>query len=70
MGGLADKQMDGCQNYGPFLGSLIKYGTYYLGYPRRDHNFDNHPNMSVSMHARMSVPGRTDGCMDGHVLAM
>ena len=20
-----------------------KYGTDYLGYPKRDHNFDNHP---------------------------
>ena len=25
----------GCQNYGPFFGSLI--------YPKRDHDFDNHP---------------------------
>ena len=31
--------MGGCQNYGPFLGP----GACYLGYPRRDHNFDNHP---------------------------
>ena len=23
-----------CQNYGPFFGSLIQYGTYYLGYPK------------------------------------
>ena len=21
----------------------IECGTYYLGYPKRDHNFDNHP---------------------------
>ena len=21
----------------------ITYGTYYLGYPNRDHNFDNYP---------------------------
>ena len=20
---------------------LLQYGTYYLGYPKRDHNFDN-----------------------------
>ena len=26
----------------PF-GSLLEYGTYYLGYPNKDHNFDNHP---------------------------
>ena len=25
--------------------SLIKYGTYYFGYPKRDPNFDNHPRV-------------------------
>ena len=36
--------MGGCQNYGPFLGSYYDTdGTYYLGYPKRDPNFDNHP---------------------------
>ena len=25
------------------LGSLFEYGTYYLGYPKRDPNFDSHP---------------------------
>ena len=25
------------------LGFLIYYGTYYLKYPKRNHNFDNHP---------------------------
>ena len=25
------------------LGSLLKYGTYYLGYPKRYLNFDNYP---------------------------
>ena len=35
--------MDGCQNYGPFLDPYYKYGTYNLGYPKKDHNFDNHP---------------------------
>ena len=24
-------------------GSLVEYGTEDLGYPKRDHNFDNHP---------------------------
>ena len=24
------------------FGSLVQYGTYYSGYPKRDHNFDNH----------------------------
>ena len=27
------------------LGSLLSYGTYYFGYPKRDHNFDNYPYM-------------------------
>ena len=26
------------------FGSLLKYGTEYLGYLERDPNFDNHPN--------------------------
>ena len=29
------------------FGSLKKYGTYYLGYPKRDHNFDNHPSIYI-----------------------
>ena len=24
------------------------YGTFYLGYPKRDHNFDNHPHAKAS----------------------
>ena len=40
--------MSGCQNYGPFLGTLFQYGTKYLGYPKRDHNFDNHPYWDVA----------------------
>ena len=31
--------MGGCQNYGPFLGTL----PYYNRDPKRDHSFDNHP---------------------------
>ena len=27
---------------GPLFGSLLNYGTYYLGYPKRDLNFDNY----------------------------
>ena len=34
----------GCQNYDPFLGALLKFGTEYLGYPERDRSFDNHPD--------------------------
>ena len=25
------------------VGSLLEYGTYYLGHPRRDPSFENHP---------------------------
>ena len=38
--------LGGCQNYGPFLGPYYNELTYYLGYPKRDHNFDNHPFVS------------------------
>ena len=27
---------------------LLQYGTYYLGYPKRDHNFDNYPYESMT----------------------
>ena len=36
--------MGGCQNYGP----LVQHCTYYLGYPKRDHNLDNHPYPSCN----------------------
>ena len=31
---------------GCLSGSLLYYGTYYLGYPKGDPNFDNHPYQS------------------------
>ena len=33
--------MGGCQNYGPFLGTLNN--RYYNKDPKRDPNSDNHP---------------------------
>ena len=36
--------MGGCQNYGPFLGTLNIRVPYYNRDPKRDHNFDNHPH--------------------------
>ena len=33
----------GCQNCGPFLSTLYIRCRIILGYPKRDHNFDNHP---------------------------
>ena len=36
--------MGGCQNYGPFLAPYYDTApNYYLGYPKRDPNFDNYP---------------------------
>ena len=29
------------------LGSRLLYGTYYLRYPKRDHNFDNYPSRDM-----------------------
>ena len=34
--------MGGGQNYGPFLGPYYNTALNYLGYPKRDHDFDNH----------------------------
>ena len=28
---------------------LLEYGTYYLGYPKRGHNFDNYADMGSLM---------------------
>ena len=36
--------MGGCQNYGPFCGTL-NYGCRFCNrYPKRDPNFDNYPH--------------------------
>ena len=35
--------MGGCQNYGPFLGSLNTRCRIIIGTQKRDHNLDNHP---------------------------
>ena len=35
--------MGGCQNYGPFLGTLDIRGRAIIGIQKRDRNFDNHP---------------------------
>ena len=36
--------MGGCQNYGPFLGTLHIRCRIIIGIQKRDHNFDNHPH--------------------------
>ena len=35
--------MGGCQNYGPFLGTLNIRGRIIIGTQEKDHDFDNHP---------------------------
>ena len=35
--------MGGCQNHGPFLGTLNVRCRSMIGIPKRGHNFDNHP---------------------------
>ena len=38
---ITDYHVGGCQNYGPFFGIPVR--IRHIGYPNRDHNFDNHP---------------------------
>ena len=45
--------MGGCQNYGPFLGTLNIRCRIILGIPKRDHNFDNHPHVSGQAQAKL-----------------
>ena len=42
--------MGGCQNYGPFLGTLNIRGRIIIGYPKRALNFDNHPYIYIYMY--------------------
>ena len=39
------------------LGSLVKYGTYYLGYPKRDFNFDNYPSLVLGKRLWCALAG-------------
>ena len=56
------KHMGGCQNYAPFLGPYYNTGTYYLGYPKRDPDFDNHPHrQSQKGNRRTLFKSRVDG---------
>ena len=45
---------------GPLLGSLIQHGTYDLGYPRRDLNFDNHPYDGILYTGKLRTPATRD----------
>ena len=44
--------MGGCQNYGPFWGTLNFRCRIFNRGPKRDHNFDNHP-YSISTNSRV-----------------
>ena len=44
--------MGGCQNYGPFLGTLNIRGRIIIGTPKRDHNFDDQPYRDVHLYVR------------------
>ena len=35
--------MGGCQNFGPFLDPSYNTAPSISGYPKWNHNFDNHP---------------------------
>ena len=50
--------MGGCQNYGPFLGTLNRD-------PKRDHNFDNHPYTPYSICLRGTKEFWVEGGVDG-----
>ena len=39
--------MGGCQNAGPFLDPSYGTAPNYLGFPKRDHNVDDHPHPSA-----------------------
>ena len=43
-----EKHVGGCQNYGPFLGTLNIRCRIIIGIQKRDHNFDNHPCVLIS----------------------
>ena len=36
------------------FGSLLQYGTYYLGYTKRELNFDNYPNIGPQISFALS----------------
>ena len=48
--------MGACLNYGPFFG----YPKYEVPYssrdPKRDHDFDNHPNGQQELQSEMETP--------------
>ena len=50
-------KMGGCQNYGPFLGTLNNRCRTILGDPKRDHNFDNHPKWTRTTSSEKGDPG-------------
>ena len=60
--------MGGCQNYGPFLDPYYNTAPIYLGYPKKDHNFDNHPYGSLTKSCSPNGIGFGGFCL-GAILA-
>ena len=44
------------------------YGTQYLGYPKMDHNFDNHPYMSAENVCRINFGALARVCAKSAVV--
>ena len=42
------RNMGGCQNSGPPIGSPKYWVPYYAKDPKKDHNFDNHPYVTLT----------------------
>ena len=53
--------MGGCQNRGPFSGTLNNRCRIIIGTPNRDHSFDNHSyglqGSCRGLESRVTVPG-------------
>ena len=49
--------MVGCQDYGPFLGTLNIRGRIIIGTQKKDHNFDNHPYIVYILYSRILLSG-------------
>ena len=46
----------------------VEYGTYYFGYPKRDHNFDNHPHDLAQLLESQIVLNGELGILAGEVV--
>ena len=59
--------MGGSQNYGPLLDPYYNTAPIFLGYPKKDPNFDNHPyHRNVPTSLRIGVLRLRDGKLGLH----